>query len=452
MNSDQPLATRRTGPSAFQGDLRHPADTPLFTACLVISLVVYLAIAVAIVRVAMVAPPVLVSLAAAGLVVWIVSIAARAILVTHVRGNGLRVGPDQLPHIHTAVQQAADALGCRVPEVYVVQFGGLRESIVKIFLGARILVLSSSLLEDFDRDSDLLAAVARRVALFRFGRIRWVFWLFPSAPLPFLYPAWRRAREYTADRCALAVCADPATAERALHIDAAGGYLGRKVSAESYRAQVAGTGGFWMTLLHLLSTTPGIAWRAGQLHRAIHGPQAPRGPRRSVLATILCAFVPGAAAEAGPFGAAGALLVPVAIIALLVAVLVPGLTHARRWEEASTLSDLRAACLGVVMYADEHRDMPPASMGQIEPYVGPDTMAALRKRGIHYVMEGLPGLDPMAGGRRLRLRLLPPETVLFWCGRKEYVLVGFCDSRVHKVSKADFESILQRTVRQLTGD
>ena len=82
--------------------LRDPAERPLFIACLVFSLLIWAPIVITVI-------PVLV-LAAIG---FVVSTVMTAFCVTHVRGNGLMVGPDQLPQVHAAVQSAADALEMR---------------------------------------------------------------------------------------------------------------------------------------------------------------------------------------------------------------------------------------------------------------------------------------------------------------------------------------------------
>ena len=132
---------------------RNSAEVPLFVVCLVLSMLVWVPVSVGLLLAICSEPG-----AVLPILIWttigaFVFVAVKASFVAHIRGNGLLVSPDQLPAIHDAVQKAAKVLSVSVPEVYVVQLGGLREAIAKTFLGSRILVLSHDLLDDVLRRS-----------------------------------------------------------------------------------------------------------------------------------------------------------------------------------------------------------------------------------------------------------------------------------------------------------
>ncbi|HOW71233.1 MAG TPA: hypothetical protein PKY77_11580 [Phycisphaerae bacterium] len=345
-------------------ETRHPRERILFVFCLLFSLLAWIAIGIVAVPALLEDAEGLLAVAVLIGVIWLVSLFVRAAFVAHVRGNGLRVSGEQLPHIDAAVERAAAALGVPAPETYVVQYGGVREAATRIFLGSRILVLSNDLVEDQGEGPELDMVIGREVAHFRYHHLRWGLILLPSMILPLLYPAWRRSTEYTADRCGLRVCGDPVAAERAIYITAAGSELGRRVAPGAYHEQVRLTGGFCLTLASLLSPEPNTVWRVSRLLQAVpeYAGTAP-APRRSVIAAFLSAFIPGSSLLRGSSGAGANLLIAVAIIALLISVMLPSLARARELAKRSVCAK-RMSTIGVALaqYASEQNGRLPADL------------------------------------------------------------------------------------------
>jgi hypothetical protein len=304
-------------PDAFA---RHPKEMTRFYICLAFSAIVYTALALLLMWLAITAPLALIPILIVAAGIWLMVIIGEAFFVAHVRGNGLKVSETQLPHVCACAHHAAEVLGIPMPEVYVVQFGRVREAIVRLFVRSRILVISSALVEDCGNGPELDMAVSVELARFKFHHLAWKFWLFPAMVLPIIYPAYRRATQYTADRCGMQVCGDWQAARRAIFILAAGGRQGRKVNPDAYAGQVAASGGFWMTIRHLMSGHPALSWRASELLQAVPEMQnAAPVPQRSIPATILCLFVPGGVTQIRPVGGGlGGLLIMVAVVAMLV--------------------------------------------------------------------------------------------------------------------------------------
>jgi len=436
--------------------LRSPNEMTLLALSAAFSFAVYAVIAAGIILAVIQAPAMIIVLVVYAALGWFISTAVRAAFITHVRGNGLMVGPDQLPRVYAAVQRAAAALGINVPEVYVVQFGALREAMAKTFLGARILVLSSQLVDDNGDGPELDAAVGRELAHFRFRHLRWRFWLFPSMVLPLLYPAWRRATEYTGDLCGLAACgADLEAAQRSMFISAAGGTLGRQVSHPHYHAQVAQSGGFWMTLMHLLSGEPALAWRAARLLKAQPGPGTPSpAPRRSILATILCALVPGMVGQFGSATSAGGGVMTVVVIALLVSFLAPTLSRARELGGRSAcVSNIKQLARAVYMYATENRDfLPPSKAVLASQQFLPRKLLICpgNHEEIAYLVE-----EVRRGGASLPLPRLydlqqPACTVLFYHSHGSEVVVGFADGHVQTIPQWEFQRLKELSISDMT--
>ena len=325
--------------------LRDPRESVLFGICCTFSMLVWGIIAILLLVVVARVPMLLLGIVFYALLGWLTVTAIKAFLVTFVRGNGIMVGPDQLPHVYEAVQRAAATLGAPLPEIYVIQFGGMREAMTKTFVGRKLLILSAELVEDCDDGLELHMLMGREMAHFRFSHVPWRFWLTPSMALPLIYPAWRRSAQYTADRCGMLVCGDTRAAYRTLLILAAGGKLGRRAEARPHSRQVARSGGFWMTLSHTIGFLPAINWRAARLLAAAAGGRhATVKPQRSIFATIICALSPGGAGKAGSLGAIGGALVSTVFIVALVIFFVwgPGSRRRRSFEYEPTPRKWRA--------------------------------------------------------------------------------------------------------------
>ena len=434
---------------------RDPGEMPLFIGCLVFSLLVYAAIEMLLIRWVTTHPYAIIPILIIAAAVTFVSFAIRAAFVAHVRGNGMMVWPDQLGRLYEAVQTVAQRMDMPMPQLYVVQFGGLREAIVKIFLGSRILVLSSKLLEDCGEGGELDMAIGRELAHFRFHHIPWRFWLFPSMILPLLYPAWRRATEYTADRYGLLACGDFAAAERKLYIEAAGGRLGRSVAPEPYHGQVAESGGFWTTLRYLLGGEPNISWRVSKLANLRPDRREPApAPRRSIFATILCAFVPGASACGLPRGGVG-LLAVVAVIAILVTVLVPVIAQTfEQFDQALATIDLRMISMATINYATEHEGLLPPSLEVLrKTYDLPaDLFRSRDGEETHYLVEELIQSGRLSPDRLPSLMMSRPDTtVLFYRRVGARYCVAFADGHAVIVRGFEFEYFKESSIRELAA-
>jgi Zn-dependent protease with chaperone function len=198
---------------------------------------------------------------------------AHVMFVAHVRGSGVRVGPDQLPDLHARVHTIAGRIGLeRVPEVYLMQAGGALNALAMRFLGRHIVVLFSDLLEacgDSQAAADMI--IAHELGHVRAGHLRWHWFLLPSNLIPFLGMALSRAREYTCDRYGLAGSGDREGALLGLTILAAGGSHARLVNRDALVRQQADLNTGWMRIGEWLSSHPPLARRLAALEPSLGG-------------------------------------------------------------------------------------------------------------------------------------------------------------------------------------
>ena len=257
-----------------------PSETPLFVVSLLIALIVWLVAVVSVIG--------LIYAMFFVVLFWF----GHLLFIFHVRGNSVRLGPDQFPELFSRVETIAQRMGLeRVPEVYLMQAEGALNAFATRFLGADIVVLFSDLLEacgDNEAARDMiigheLGHVARK-------HIRSAWFLFPARIVPFLGQALSRAREYTCDRYGLAAAGRPEAALTGLTILAVGGRHGPRVDRKAMARQIPSIETGWMTLAQWLSDYPPLSKRLVALEPQLRDPEAPPsdGWFRAVLIMLGC--------------------------------------------------------------------------------------------------------------------------------------------------------------------
>lgn len=218
-------------------------------------------------------------------------IAAHALLLARITGNGVRVGPDQLPDLHRRVERASRRLGlAQPPEAYVVQSGGVLNAFATKLFSRRFIVLYSDLVdacEDLARPDgepdEVDFIVAHEIGHLAAGHLAWNTFLWPARAVPWLGAAYSRACEYTCDACGHAVVGDLEVSSRALAVLAAGGRLAKRVNLDAFTRQHLDAGRFWMAVEEVNATHPYLPKRVAALRGE---PRASRNPLAVLLAPL----------------------------------------------------------------------------------------------------------------------------------------------------------------------
>ncbi len=259
-------------------------------------------------------------------------LAAHALFLAYVRGNGLRVSEQQLPELYARVQAATRKLGmAQVPDVYVVQSGGILNAFATKLLSRRYVILYSELVDHCEDPRQLDFVIGHELAHHAAGHVARLFFLLPFRMVPLLGAAYSRACEYTCDRAGLFVVEDPEAAMRGLLVLAAGGKLAARANLGAFATQRLETGGFWMAVWELAASHPFLCKRVAALRAAAHPDAAAKPVRRNPFAWPLAPVLGGLAGG----GTAGGAMVAVAIIGILAAIAIPNfLKYQERAREA----------------------------------------------------------------------------------------------------------------------
>ncbi|MBI2568925.1 MAG: M48 family metallopeptidase [Candidatus Schekmanbacteria bacterium] len=370
--------------------LRTPRERTLFAISVVVSSLVWLVVIVSLVGI--------LYAAAIGVVVLI----AHALFLAHVTGNGVKLGPDQLPHLYQKVVAAARKLGlAEVPEVYLLEAGEVLNAFATKLLRRRFVILLSDLVDACEQAArgeggepdELDFVIAHEIGHLAAGHLTWGLLLLPARAVPWLGPAYSRACEYTCDACGHVVVGDLETSSRALALLAAGGSQARRMNLDAFVDQRRDTGRFWMAVFELNASHPYLSKRVAALRERERPGAAPavgRNPFAYPLAPVFALSSGG--------GAAAALAV-VAMIGVLAAAAIPSLLRSRMMaNEAAAIGVLRTlagAQTDYVNVAAPHRYAPSLAVlgsGTDIPFIDAN-LASGQKSGYEFALEVAPAAD-----------------------------------------------------------
>ena len=270
---------------------RWPTELALFVFVLLASLAIWALLLISIIGIVY------------GVIIAIALFFSHVVFITHIRGSGVRLGPEQFPELWQRVVELSRQAGLeKTPEAYVVQAGGsLNAFATKLFRG-RMIVLFAELLDACENDNaarDMV--IGHEIGHLKLGHLDWFMLTAPGRVIPFLGAAYSRACELSCDRWGAALCGDREGAARGLAILAAGGKRGSQVNLKAFVAQREHLDTGWMTLGQWLSTYPPLSARIEAIEPALgkHVPHSVKGPTRAALLLVSIMVLPGVLTMAG---------------------------------------------------------------------------------------------------------------------------------------------------------
>lgn len=175
-----------------------------------------------------------------------------------IRGNAVKVTPQQFPMVHRFASEIAQRMNFPVlPDIYVLQSGGILNAFATRFFGRDFVVIYSDILELAieQGEAEVAFVVAHEMAHLYRKHTMWKSFLYPASLMPFLGVAYSRCCEYTAD--AIGAACVPDGAANGLLVLAAGKHLYRHVEPGAFVSQTTeAQGSFWISLAEMLSTHP----------------------------------------------------------------------------------------------------------------------------------------------------------------------------------------------------
>ena len=252
-----------TGTSPRQ--LVNPRERYLYAAMVVVSLMVYGGLILA----GVANPEAGATIVAYAIMFSLLAMFAHGLALGRVRGNAVRVSERQFPQLHRLAAAHARRLGLkRVPEVYVMESGGLLNAFATRFLGRDFVIVYSDVLELALAQGEAAVGfiMGHELAHVWRGHLKHRWLTTPGRLFPYLGAAYSRACEYTCDRVG-AFC-QPDGAISGLLALAAGKQLHAHVDVREYAAQAVSDQGFWIRRAELMSSHPLLPKRVAALLKA----------------------------------------------------------------------------------------------------------------------------------------------------------------------------------------
>lgn len=222
--------------------LRHPNEQLSGTLMLVFGLLFWVLIGGGIFVSAATRPLVVMPLALEILIFVVVIGIFRLLLRAHVYGHYVMISPEQFPHLHEMIVEGAKEIGLKqAPMAFVFNSSGVMNAMALKLIGRRHVWITSAILDCTD-DAQIRFVIGHELAHHAAGHLD--FWRnllkFPGHFVPFLGPAYSRARELTCDRIGCWLSHDLAASKSALQMLACGSAkLNAAMNPAAFQAQEA---------------------------------------------------------------------------------------------------------------------------------------------------------------------------------------------------------------------
>ena len=184
-------------------------------------------------------------------------------------GNMILLGPEQLPRLNTMVVEASGELGIDPPRAFIHNANGLINAFARRLMGGQYVFLTSALV-DVDSDEQVKFVIGHELGHHAAGHLNpWLNLVkAPAHIVPFLMPAYSRARELSCDRIGVRLTGDPETARSSLQMLGCGcRRLNPEMNLEAFAAQEAMVPPIMGFLTEIIRTHPRLTRRVLAIRR-----------------------------------------------------------------------------------------------------------------------------------------------------------------------------------------
>ncbi|XRG78466.1 ankyrin repeat domain-containing protein [Rossellomorea sp. GAMAL-10_SWC] len=192
---------------------------------------------------------------------------AHLIFTAHIRINGVKITEKQFPEVYFRTREISKEMGFYfLPDVYVVQSGGLLNAFATRFFGRNMIVLYSVLFEEIESNPKVVDfVIAHELAHIKRNHILKQALVLPANWVPFLGSAYSRACEYTSDRMASHYINDFEASTQALTMLAIGRKYYQQIDQHEYLLNSSNEKGFFIWLSERFMSHPTLPKRINAL-------------------------------------------------------------------------------------------------------------------------------------------------------------------------------------------
>lgn len=239
-----------------QKEMIHKNENKYFWIVLSISIVSYLLFALSVVGIFIL------------LGFMLISLLLHALMIGHIRLNGVKIGQNQFPLVYSTVEALCVKMEIKqMPDIYVIQSGGVLNAFASRFFGRNMVVVYSEIFDLVEQgaEEELNFVLAHELAHIKRNHIGKMMFILPSMWIPGIAEMYLRACEYTCDRYAAYYTGNYTASKNSLTILAIGKTMYGKVNRAEYLEQINNEKGFFVWLAEVLSTHPPLPKRINEI-------------------------------------------------------------------------------------------------------------------------------------------------------------------------------------------
>lgn len=232
------------------------------------------------------------------------SLIANFLMLAQIRTNGIRLSSNQFPEVYEKLIELCNKMGIKIiPEVYVIESGGILNAFASKFFRKNIVVLYSDIFDliNSENQDELSFIIAHELAHVKRRHVIKQLFILPAMWIPSLGKAYSRACEYTSDRIAAYYINNAEASINALTILAIGKTLYNKVNRNEYLEQKNRDKGLFNKLAEKISTHPSLPNRIIEIKNGFENNfnSDKKRSKKAILSSAMIVIVIGALAFTG---------------------------------------------------------------------------------------------------------------------------------------------------------
>lgn len=232
------------------------------------------------------------------------SLISSSIALAQIRTNGIRLSANQFPEVYEKVIELCNKMEIKnIPEVYVIESGGLLNAFASKSFKKNIVVLYSDIFDLINSESqdELSFIIAHELAHVKRRHVAKQFFILPAMWIPSLGRGYSRACEYTSDRIAAYYINNLEASVNALTILAIGKTLYKKVNINEYLEQKNKDKGLFNKIAKKTSTHPSLPNRIAEIKYGFENNfnYAKKNSKKAILSSAVVVILLGVLAVVG---------------------------------------------------------------------------------------------------------------------------------------------------------
>ncbi|WP_332645387.1 M48 family metallopeptidase [Lysinibacillus sp. 54212] len=184
--------------------------------------------------------------------------------IVNIRKNGVKINEHQFPHFYEHAKNISNRMKLtQIPDIYVIQSGGILNAFATKFGLKNMVVLYSDVFSIIDEqgEDEVCFILAHEFAHIKRSHIGFGWLLMPALIIPFLNNAYSRACEFTCDRFGAYYSQSYEAAQNALVILSIGPQIYNQVDQIEFMKQIETETSVFSWLDEILSTHPNLPKR-----------------------------------------------------------------------------------------------------------------------------------------------------------------------------------------------